>query len=233
MILLVCMRLVNFVNGQVYHIYNRGVRKDLLFYRDSDYVRWENLLSWCSNYSYPFSSYVQGLKSLSKEKASLDAYQERIKKEYRYSRPLVNILCYIEMPNHFHLVLEQNVESGISLFMQKLSIAYAMYLNSKYELSGSAFQGKYKFVHVETDAQLVQLLKYMLLNPVVALIVSILNLKKYKWSALKEYLGNTDKMIIDTTKLPSVFINPQELLNFLKEESGSGFTEELGSLVID
>lgn len=231
MLLLVCMRLVNFVNGQVYHIYNRGVRKDLLFYRDTDYIRWEKLLFWCSNYNYPYSSYVQGLEALSKEKASLDNYQTRIEKDYRYSQPLVNLLCYVEMPNHFHLVLEQNVDFGISLFMQKLAIAYAMYLNNKYDLSGSAFQGKYKFIHVKTDSQLTQLLKYLLLNPVEAKIISSSNLRKYKWSAIKEYLGNVDKSIVNTTRLPEVFMEPEELLNFLIEESDS--SEELDLVFID
>src|SRR3989344_2030506 len=78
---------------------------------------------------------------------------------------LVSVLAYCLMPNHFHLVLRQKNQDGITLFMRKLATAYAMYFNTKYDHSGVLFQCRYKSKHVNTDAYLRWIFSYVHLNP--------------------------------------------------------------------
>jgi putative transposase len=79
---------------------------------------------------------------------------------------LVSVLAYSLMPNHFHLVLEQLVEDGISSFMRKLSTGYSMYFNTRYEHSGVLFQGRFKSSHIDSESYFRYIFSYVHLNPV-------------------------------------------------------------------
>ena len=58
--------------------------------------------------------------------------------------PLVDILAWVLMPNHFHLIIRETKEGGVAKFMQKLSNSMSSHFNKKYEEKGSIFQGAYK-----------------------------------------------------------------------------------------
>ena len=58
------------------------------------------------------------------------------------------------MPNHFHILITQMEEKGVSKFMQKLSTAYSMYYNKKYKRTGGLFEGKFKSEHLNKDRYL-------------------------------------------------------------------------------
>jgi putative transposase len=80
--------------------------------------------------------------------------------------PLVAIGAYCLMPNHFHILIREIAKDGISQFMRKLSTAYAMYFNKKYDRSGTLFQGRFKSSRVTNDNYLKYLFAYIHLNPV-------------------------------------------------------------------
>lgn len=116
------------------------------------------------------------------------------------SKKLVKIETFSLMPNHYHLMLEEIVEGGISKFLQKVMTGYAMYFNKKYNRTGTLFQGKPKSKHVDTDSYYMQLKAYIDLNPVelfdkgwkenarVTSIEKTLNfLKEYKWGNCKDF----------------------------------------------
>ena len=69
------------------------------------------------------------------------------------------------MPNHFHLLLHEKIDGGISLFMQKLLTAYSMYFNTKHDREGSLFESRFKAKHINTDAYLNWIFSYIHLNP--------------------------------------------------------------------
>ena len=79
--------------------------------------------------------------------------------------PIVEILAFVLMPNHFHLILQQKVDSGITKFMHKLGTGYTMYFNEKYSRVGHLFQGRFKAVLVEKDHHFLYLPHYIHLNP--------------------------------------------------------------------
>jgi putative transposase len=79
---------------------------------------------------------------------------------------LVDIGAYCLMPNHFHLLLKEKTENGISLFMQKLMTAYTMYFNKKNGRNGALFQGTFKAEHLANDNYLKYMYSYIHLNPI-------------------------------------------------------------------
>jgi REP element-mobilizing transposase RayT len=77
---------------------------------------------------------------------------------------LVHIIAYCLNPNHFHLILEQVSERGIEKFMQRFGTGYTKYFNNRHERSGALFQGRFKAVHIDSNAQLLHLSVYVNLN---------------------------------------------------------------------
>lgn len=93
------------------------------------------------------------------------------------------------MPNHFHLLIKQVEDNGISVFVSKLINSYTKYFNTKYNRVGPLFQGQFKSVLIENDEQLIHLSRYIHLNPLVAHL--IMDLKDYRWSSYSEFLNST------------------------------------------
>ena len=91
------------------------------------------------------------------------------------------------MPNHFHYLLQQKVDGGITEFVSKISNSYTKYFNTKNERVGPILQGEFKSVLVETDEQLIHLSRYIHLNPLVSYLTD--NLESYPWSSHPEYVG--------------------------------------------
>ncbi len=118
---------------------------------------------------------------------------------------IVDIICYCLMPNHFHFLLKQVKESGITEFISKLSNSYTKYFNTKNQRVGPIFQGEFKSVHIETNEQLLHVSRYIHLNPIISYIAK--DLKNFKWSSYTEYIGELDsalcskEIILDQFKL--------------------------------
>ncbi len=80
-------------------------------------------------------------------------------------KKLVAIGAFCLMPNHFHLVLKEVVEGGITAFMRKLGTAYTMYFNSKHKRTGNLFLRPFQSRHVSTDRYFQHLINYVHCNP--------------------------------------------------------------------
>ena len=206
------IRKIPFASGEFYHLYNRGNSKQKIFHNAEDYARFMGLLYAC-NQKENFK-----IDNLSKGE-SLYETEKRSK--------LVSIGAYVLMPNHFHLLITNKEENNISKFMQKISTAYVMYYNKKYERTGGLFEGKFKSQHLNTDRYLKYIFSYIYLNPV-KLIDSkwkdrgIQNkqkalkfLKKYTYSSYLDYLGinRLQNKILDTKAFPKYFPDKRSFLN--------------------
>jgi len=170
---------------EYYHVYNRGNGKRRIFRDIADRERFIKLLYLCN-----------GTKSIKLKDISH-------KNVFLYDRgdQLVDICTYCLMGNHFHLLLKEKVEGGISKFMQKLATAYSMYFNIKYKHSGTPFEGTYKAKHIDSDPYLKYIFSYIHMNPIEHIEkdwkeVGIRNSKRaleyaenYKYSSLRDYLG--------------------------------------------
>ncbi len=114
---------------------------------------------------------------------------------------LVELLCFCLMPNHFHLMVRQITDGGITQFMRKLGVGYTNYFNEKYKRVGPLFQGTYKFTVIKSSAHFIHLPHYIHLNPLDLTMPSwrekelkdykraLSFLEKYRWSSHLDYIG--------------------------------------------
>lgn len=99
----------------------------------------------------------------------------------------IEAFCF--MSNHIHMALRVS-EISISRIMQHLAFCYARYINWKYKRVGHLFQGRFKSVLIDDEEYLIELIRYIHLNPVRAGIVS--NPLEYVWSSHRAYLDQED-----------------------------------------
>lgn len=147
------------VNDEMYHVFNRGAHKSKIFTSERDYERFLLLLFLCNTTK---SISVRDVLTKYRGRSSVEIYSGESSQE---ERP-VGILAYSLMPNHFHLVLRQQRDNGITQFMKRLCTAYSMYYNLKHEHSGVLFQGRFKSNHVDTEAYFRHIFAYVHLNAV-------------------------------------------------------------------
>lgn len=175
-------------HGAFYHVYNRGVDKREIFQDQEDYLRFIHDL-YEFNDEHPALPY----KWLKKKREEFGLQPDRT--------PIVNILCFCLMPNHFHLLIQPLKESGMTQFMRKLGTGYTMYFNTKYKRSGVLFQGKFKSILIKNERYFLHLTRYIHLNPLDLFQpnwrekgIKDLNkakafLQKYRWSSFMDYIG--------------------------------------------
>lgn len=154
------MKRPQFANDRFYHVFNRGVEKRKIFMDDKDYHRF---LFSLGDFNDKNSS-INLFRKIEKVGDSVSVGNP-ISHKIIEREPVVKIHCSCLMPNHFHLILEQIANGGVSKFMQKLGIGYTNYFNLKYERSGVLFQGKFKAVLIDRDEYLNYLIQYIYMNP--------------------------------------------------------------------
>ncbi|MEK7141039.1 MAG: transposase [Patescibacteria group bacterium] len=172
-------RAIVFREEHVYHVFNRGVERRSIFLSSRDRERFVSLLEYYRFYGIS-KSYSHFL--------ALSHAERTIFRQTLDQKPLaVDILAYCLMPNHFHLIVRQNIKEGIHNFLSNVSNGYAKYFNTKRHRVGPLYQGPFKAVFVETDEQLIHLSRYIHINPVVSGIISLKDLDVYPWSSFPDY----------------------------------------------
>lgn len=191
---------------EFYHVFNRGTDKRRVFITKKDYERFLSLLYVCNSDTPIHLSNISDLTL-------------RNTLAYERGEPLVEIAAYCLMPNHFHLLIRQREEDGISRFMQKLITGYTMYFNRKNERTGVLFQGRYKAVHAEEDRHLKYLLSYIHLNPSGKARGLDKDLYSYEFSSLIDHMQipRIQNKILTRECLPEYFPEPADLKRELEE----------------
>jgi REP element-mobilizing transposase RayT len=151
-----------YVANSYYHIYNRGIDGRTIFQDEQDYT---TFLGYLAEYLTPKDE-----KSLREklDDTSLSASEKaKLTKQLRMNNfsEEITMLCYVLMPDHFHLFIKQKKRTAVHMFMNSLMTRYVMYFNRKYKRTGPLFQGVYKAVMVETDPYLLHLSAYIHRNP--------------------------------------------------------------------
>ena len=154
------MRNIKFENGEYYHVYNRGVDKRNIFGDKNDIWRFiKGILIF--NRLKVVGSIRDELDENHRGRDSVPALNIDYGKLIEMSGGLVEIVAICLNPNHFHLLVSQISDNGVSKFMHKLGSGYNTYFNIKNERSGSLFQGKFKAVYVKSNEQLLYLSAYI------------------------------------------------------------------------
>ena len=116
-------RKVVFANGEYYHIFNRGIAKQPTFLNKRDYERFLLTLNYYRFKSPPvrLSRFLQFPKD----------EKQKLFEKLMLEEKIVEITCFTLMQNHFHLLLKQLREKGISTYLNKLTNSYTRYFNVK------------------------------------------------------------------------------------------------------
>src|SRR3989344_4087760 len=123
-----------FITGEYYHIYNRGIDKRVIFKSKKDYER-SIMLLYIAN---------------TKEFFRLDDFSNKNNQRFNQilalnrNEKLISIGVWCLMPNHFHLLIKQEADGGITKFMRKIGVGYSMFFNIKYQRTGALFGGLFK-----------------------------------------------------------------------------------------
>ncbi len=209
-----------FSEGEYYHIYNRGTDKRIIFLEPGDYRRFLALLYVCNS-----TRAVDMTAHFHEGKSFLEFFStER-------DDTLVEIGLYCLMPNHFHILVREKVQGGLSKFMSKLATAYSMYFNKKIARTGVLFEGAFKGKHADNDKYLKYLFAYIHLNP-----VKIIDpewkengiadreaakkyLTEYSYSSYLDYMGaeRVEGKILNKSAFPEYFTDHKDFEQYIDE----------------
>lgn len=193
----------SFATGSIYHVYNRGVAKQILFHNEHDYRHFLETLAF----------YLETKPQQRFSKTSIDDRRKILGQEP--TRPLVEILAYCLMPNHFHLILKQLVDKGVSRYMQQCQNSYSRAYNTKYRRIGTAFQGVFSAVTVENDEQFLHLTRYIHLNPYVGRLAE--HPEDYPWSSYQSYLTRHQTRLCHPGLALSIVGSPELYQSFVED----------------
>jgi hypothetical protein len=132
-----------YVPQTFYHLYNRGIDRQVIFHDQADYIHFEWLLE---------------------RTLSPDLSKDAKGREYTRLHGEVELNAYCLLSNHFHLLCYQEGVEGIVRLMRSVLTAYTMYYNKKYHRRGPLFENSYRAVEIIRDDQLQHITRYIHLN---------------------------------------------------------------------
>jgi REP element-mobilizing transposase RayT len=196
----------DFADGEFFHIYNRGVDKRIVFTDNYDAHRFlKSLVEF--NTADPIGSLYE---NSFRKRDELGGETPKFKSDRR----LVNIIVYCLNPNHFHLILEQLTDGGISEFMKRLSGGYTGYFNNKYKRTGALFQGVFKDRHINSNEYLLHVSAYINLNDRVHQLGGETPKLIKSMTSWGEYIGERNNGICEKKIILEQFKNVDEYKKF-------------------
>ncbi len=239
------MRKIKFCKGNFYHIYNRGVEKKAIFGSEND--KWRFLQGlFMFNDEKSITNLLWQLEK-SRRGVTFGVLRDFLKTKGGKREPLVRIMADCLMLNHYHLLVEEIKDGGISRFMHKLGTGYTEYFNNKYERVGSLCQGTFKAALIDNETYLQYLLVYInVLNPGELIepnlkeggvkdVERIMQFaERYQWSTNLEYLNKRKSIIIEKGLLGEIFSIPSEYRKFSKSLLlDKKFNDEINSFTLE
>ena len=214
---------------ELYHVINRGVDGRKIFLDTQDYARFVHDL-------YEFNDTAPASEFL-----GITVPEMSGRTTSRHRKRLVDIHGWELMNNHYHLLLSERVENGVTFFLRKLS-GYARYFNERHKRRGNLFQGNTKKIPVARQEHFLYILHYIHLNSldylpgakkwrerdkgIIPEISKVLNyLQNYRWSSYPDYCGIPNFPSILTTSLFSNALGA-DYISSLKEYLADIITAE-------
>ncbi len=239
------MRKESFGAGSFVHVFNRGNRKQEIVRDDRD--RWNFLqMLYYFNSDYSPLNPMQTLKKILKSDFNTkliwpSGWPER--------KQFVNIHAFILQDNHFHLVLEELVESGIAKLMQKLGTGMTNRFNKRHKETGRLFQGSYKARLVDDENYFRNLFAYLHIKNAFEMYPGGLKravanfdaaydfASRYQYSSLRHYVlkpdFNTERLIGNDELFREAFPDPHEMKEFARSSVESMSFNESKCLLED
>lgn len=174
--------------NQYYHVYSRGVAKQVVFKDAQDFATFLGLL---------------------KRYLSLEPAQQPSHGYYPHFGSRLKLLAYCLMPNHVHMLIYQYDQTAMTELMRCLMTSYGMYFNRKYKRVGPVFQSNYRASLIDRDNYLDHISRYIHLNPQ--------EWAAYPYSSLKYYTGEARAEWLTPNMILEMFPTKEQYLEFLKD----------------
>ena len=184
-----------FFPGGYFHIYNRGVNRNQIFFSEEDYCYCLSLLK-----KYAETYYI-------------------------------TIIAYCLMPNHFHFILRQNSDKSISQFIGVVFNAYVQSVNKKYNRIGTLFEGRFKNTHIDNENYILQLCRYLHLNPVKARIVNAP--EEWPYSDYNDWIAKRSLIQFDFNFISSYFKDPNDYRKYVIDYSTSEEERDIKNYLLE
>ncbi len=187
------------VEDSYYHVYARGASRADIFLDEEDFLFFQQL----------FIRYLSPRKVVDSARVPYNKLTEKIE-----------LLCYVQMNNHFHLLVYQKERSSMRRLMQSVMGSYVLYFNKKYNKTGSLFESRYKAAIIDNTSYLEHITRYIHLNP-------FKNWNEYPYSSIHNYKGKRTDDWLNTARVLSQFRNRSDYLRFTadNEEAASILAE--------
>lgn len=176
-----------YIPESYYHVYNRGLNKQIIFKDDYDYATFLNLL---------------------KRYLSKDPVKNKKGIEYKNLYDQIELLAFCLLPNHFHLLIYQNNLKSTSDLMQRVTTAYTRYFNKRHKRGGPVFHESFRASYIGWDEYLQHISRYIHLNPK--------EYEKWEFSSLPYCLGKKTADWVRPQKILALF-HRGEYKNFVKD----------------
>jgi putative transposase len=195
-----------FDSDSVYHVYNRGVDKRIIFTDERDYAVFLSFLKYALLSDDEHSMIGEVDKGLLSEAERFNIRREGLANK-------VELLSFCLMPNHFHLLLYQYDVDGITKLMRSIATGYALYFNKRHGRVGALFQGRYKASRIRTDEYWLHISRYIHLNP--------LDIKRdyktYPYSSYRNFVGEAKAEWLKPEKIMDGFQSIKKYEEFVEE----------------
>ncbi len=145
-----------------------------------------------------------------------DNYIFVLRKMKHYCRKLaLTLIAYCLMPNHYHWLIRQDGEHRAGLLPQRVFNSYTKAYNKRYDHSGTLFEGNYKVIHVQEEAHLLHLCRYIHANPVKDGLVA--RLTDWPYSNYPEWIGIREGTLVNRAFIRAYFETPDAYRRFVRD----------------
>ena len=192
--------------NMMYHVYNRGVDKRIVFTDEKDYAVFLSFLKFA----------LLSDEDLKKEKIIdsgivSEATRFNLRREVLFGA--VELVSFCLMPNHFHLLLYQYDIDGITRLMRSVGTGYSAYFNKRHKRVGPLFQGRYKASPINTQGYWDHISRYIHLNP-----LDIgKDYKNYNYSSYRYFIGEAEASWVNHELILDGFASIDEYKNFVED----------------
>lgn len=176
------------VADSYYHVYARGINKEIIFREAADKEYFLYLVS---------------------RHLSLKPVVNNSGYTYPHFRNNLELLSYCIMNNHFHLLFYQIRPGTVSMFMKSVMVAYSVYANRKYKRTGSLFENRFKASLINREDYLLHVSRYIHLNP--------RNWKRFPYSSLRYIQHANEPEWLQTEKILNHHNSRQSYLEFVAD----------------
>lgn len=204
-------RSVVLANNEIYHVFNRSIAKENIFAQNQK-VNLNKALEIVNYYRFPQTIRLSKFKSFTSEqkKQYLDVMESVI--------PLVEIYVFSFMPNHYHFLLKQICDKGITTFIANFQNSFAKAFNLKNERNGALFQNAFKAKRITTNEDFIHASRYIHLNPVTSYMIEFDKLASCEWTSFPVYATNEQIPCIASDFLLKMFESKEKYVKFVADQ---------------